>query len=82
MLEANPDANVGMFAISMKDGVDVVTENMSSPGFVVYKDSENMDTVKKYLIFGLHRNMQIFISRIVQDFQHLRMLMVVRFQNT
>lgn len=33
----------------MKDGVDVVTENMSSPGFVVYKDSENMDTVKKVL---------------------------------
>ena len=49
VLEANPDANVGMFAISMKDGVDVVTENMSSPGFVVYKDSENMDTVKKVL---------------------------------
>ncbi len=49
VLEANPEANVGMFAISMKDGVDVVTENMSSPGFVVYKDSENMDAVKKVL---------------------------------
>lgn len=49
VLEANPDANVGMFAISMKDGVDVVTENMSSPGFVVYKGAENMDTVKKVL---------------------------------
>lgn len=47
VLEANPDANIDMFAMSMKDGVDVVTENMSSPGFVVYKDSKNLDTVKK-----------------------------------
>ena len=47
VLEANPEANIGMFAISMKDGVDVVTENMSSPGFVAYKDSKNLETVKK-----------------------------------
>ena len=47
VLEANPDAKVGMFAMSMKDGVDVATENMSSPGFVAYKDSANLDTVKK-----------------------------------
>ncbi len=33
--------------MSMKDGVDVATENMSSPGFVAYKDSANLDTVKK-----------------------------------
>lgn len=51
VLEANPQANIGMFAISMKDGVDVVTENMSSPGFVAYKDSKNLATVKK--IFDL-----------------------------
>lgn len=51
VLEANPDANIGMFAIAMKDGVDVVTENMSSPGFVAYKGSENLDTVKK--VFNL-----------------------------
>ncbi len=47
VLEANPKANIGMFAMSMKDGVDVVTENMSSVGFVVYKDSKNLETVKK-----------------------------------
>lgn len=47
VLEANPEANIGMFPMSMKDGVDVVTENMSSVGFVVYKDSKNLDTVKK-----------------------------------
>ena len=49
VLEANPDAKIGMFAMSMKDGVDVMTENMSSAGFVVYKNSKNMDTVKKVL---------------------------------
>lgn len=51
VLEANPDANIGMFAMSMKDGVDVVSENMSSTGFVAYKDSKNLDTVKK--VFNL-----------------------------
>lgn len=49
VLEANPDANIGMFAMSMTDGVDVMTENMSSAGFVAYKNSENLDTVKKVL---------------------------------
>lgn len=51
VLEANPEANIGMFAMSMKDGVDVVTENMSSAGFVAYKNSKNLDTVKK--VFNL-----------------------------
>ena len=47
VLEANPEAEIGMFPISMQDGVDVVTENMSSTGFVAYKDSKNLETVKK-----------------------------------
>ena len=51
VLEANPEANVGMFAMSMTDGVDFITENMSSAGFVAYKNSKNLDTVKK--IFDL-----------------------------
>lgn len=51
VLEANPQANIGMFAMSMKDGVDLITENMSSTGFVAYKNSQNLDTVKK--IFDL-----------------------------
>lgn len=51
VLEANPEANIGMFALSMKDGVDVVSENMSSAGFVAYKNSKNLDTVKK--VFNL-----------------------------
>ncbi|HIT90939.1 MAG TPA: carbohydrate ABC transporter substrate-binding protein [Candidatus Merdenecus merdavium] len=49
VLEANPDANIGMFSMSMTDGVDVMTENMSSAGFVVYKNSKNLDTVKEVL---------------------------------
>lgn len=51
VLEANPEAQIGMFPISMKDGADVITENMSSTGFVAYKNSENLDVVKK--IFDL-----------------------------
>lgn len=51
VLDANPEANIGMFALSMKDGVDVVSENMSSAGFVAYKNSKNLDTVKK--VFNL-----------------------------
>lgn len=47
VLQANPKANIGMFPMSMKDGVDVITENMSSPGFVAYKNSKNLKTVKK-----------------------------------
>lgn len=47
VLDANPKANIGMFALSMEDGVDVVSENMSSAGFVAYKNSKNLDTVKK-----------------------------------
>lgn len=51
VLEANPEAQIGMFPISMKEGTDVITENMSSAGFVAYKNSENLDVVKK--IFDL-----------------------------
>ena len=51
VLEANPEAQIGMFPISMKEGADVITENMSSAGFVAYKNSENLDVVKK--IFDL-----------------------------
>lgn len=51
VLEANPEAKIGMFPISMKEGADVITENMSSAGFVAYKNSENLDVVKK--IFDL-----------------------------
>ena len=51
VLEANPEAQIGMFPISMKEGADVITENMSSAGFVAYKNSENLDLVKK--IFDL-----------------------------
>lgn len=49
VLEANPKANISMFAMSMKDGVDVMTENMSSAGFVAYKKSDKLETVKKVL---------------------------------
>lgn len=49
VLQTNPNANIGMFAISMSDGVDVITQNMSSAGFVAYKNSKNLDTVKKVL---------------------------------
>lgn len=51
VLEANPEAQIGMFPVSMKEGADVITENMSSAGFVAYKNSENLDVVKK--IFDL-----------------------------
>ena len=51
VLEANPEAQIGMFPISLKEGADVITENMSSAGFVAYKNSENLDVVKK--IFDL-----------------------------
>lgn len=51
VLEANPESQIGMFPISMKEGADVITENMSSAGFVAYKNSENLDVVKK--IFDL-----------------------------
>ena len=47
VLEANPEAQIGMFPVSMKEGADVITENMSSAGFVAYKNSENLDVVKK-----------------------------------
>lgn len=49
VLDHDPDANIGMFAMSMEEGVDAVSEHMSSPGFVVYKNSENLDVVKKVL---------------------------------
>ncbi|WP_320930416.1 ABC transporter substrate-binding protein [Hungatella sp.] len=51
VLEANQEAKIGMFPVSMKEGTDVITENMSSAGFVAYKNSENLDVVKK--IFDL-----------------------------
>lgn len=47
VLEANPNAKVGMFPMSMEDGADFITENMSSTGFVAYKNSKNLDTVKR-----------------------------------
>lgn len=46
--DANPDATISIFNVSMND-LDVMTENMSSAGFVAYKNSENLDTVKKVL---------------------------------
>lgn len=49
IVKANPDVKVGFFPLSMTPGVDFVTENMSSPGFVVYKNSKNLDTVKRVL---------------------------------
>ena len=49
VMDANPEANIGIFPVSMTDGVDVITENVSSAGFVVYKNSKNLDTVKKVL---------------------------------
>lgn len=47
VMEANPSANISMFAMSMTPGVDFISENMSSTGFVTYKNSKNLDTVKK-----------------------------------
>lgn len=49
IVKANPDVKIGFFPLSMTPGVDFVTENMSSPGFVVYKNSKNLDTVKQVL---------------------------------
>ena len=49
VLEENPQADIGMFVLSMDGGEDAVTENMSSPGFVVYKNTRNMELVKKVL---------------------------------
>lgn len=49
IVKANPDVQIGFFPISMTSGIDFVTENMSSPGFVVYKNTKNLDTVKKVL---------------------------------
>lgn len=49
VIQANPNANIGMFTVSMIDGVDTVSQNMSSAGFVVYKNSKNLETVKKIL---------------------------------
>ena len=64
VLQANPDANIGMFAVSMTDGVDVVTENMSSAGFVANKNSENLDTVKK--VFNLWATPE-YANRYLED---------------
>lgn len=49
VLEAKPEANINMFAMSMVESEDVMSENMSSAGFVAYKNSENLETVKKVL---------------------------------
>lgn len=54
VLEANPEAKIGMFPVSMKEGTDVITENMSSAGFVAYKNSENLDVVKKIFDLCIH----------------------------
>lgn len=47
VMDSNPEANIGIFQISMTENVDVVTANTSSAGFVAYKNSKNLDTVKK-----------------------------------
>ncbi|WP_110934128.1 ABC transporter substrate-binding protein [Paenibacillus bouchesdurhonensis] len=47
VMDANPEANIGIFQISMTPGIDVVTANTSSAGFVAYKNSKNLDTVKR-----------------------------------
>lgn len=47
--EKNPAANIGMFTLSMLGTNDVMTQNMSSPGFVVPKNSKNLETVKRIL---------------------------------
>ncbi len=49
VLQANEEANVGMFPLSMSGENEVVSENMSSAGFVAYKNSENLETVKEVL---------------------------------
>lgn len=49
VLEENPQADIGMFVLSMNGGADVATANMSSPGFVVYKNTRSMELVKKVL---------------------------------
>ncbi len=49
VLDVNPDAKLGMFVLSMKDGVDVASQNMSSPGFVVYRNSRNLEAAKRVL---------------------------------
>ncbi len=49
VLEENPEADIGMFALSMEGSADVVTANMSAPGFVVYKNTRNMELVRKVL---------------------------------
>lgn len=49
VLEENPKADIGMFVLSMDGGADVATENMSSPGFVVYRNTRNMELVRKVL---------------------------------
>ena len=51
VMDTNPDANIGIFAMSMTPGVDYLTANISSAGFVAYNNSKNLDTVKK--IFDL-----------------------------
>lgn len=49
VMEKNPDADIGMFVLSMNGGEDVATANMSSPGFVVYKNTRSMELVRKVL---------------------------------
>ncbi len=49
VLEENPEADIGMFVLSMNGGADTATANMSSPGFVVYRNTRNMELVKKVL---------------------------------
>lgn len=49
VMQANAEAKIGMFPLSMFGENEVVSENMSSAGFVAYKNSKNLDTVKKVL---------------------------------
>lgn len=49
VMEANPNANIGIFGISITENGDYLTAAKSSPGFVVYKNSKKLDIVKKVL---------------------------------
>ncbi|MBQ7840805.1 MAG: carbohydrate ABC transporter substrate-binding protein [Lachnospiraceae bacterium] len=48
VLEAYPDVQLGMFNVPMPTAAeDIISANTASVGFVAYKDSEKLDTVKK-----------------------------------
>lgn len=51
VLEAFPDANLGMFSAAMVGDSEYIAATTASVGFAGYKDSENADTIKK--VFSL-----------------------------